>query len=93
MLWAMDAALCLGALPDADMQQLAPDLAFLDARHAPGLRQRLTDALICNVHAHGSAARHADFAAAFTRPHMRGFAIALFPLYAQGGASPPVGML
>ena len=89
MSWAMDAALCLGALPDADMRQLAPDLDFLDARHAPGLRQRLTDALICNVHAHGSATRHAEFAAAFARPHMRGFAIALFPLYSQGGASPP----
>lgn len=93
MSWAMDAALCLGALPDADMQQLAPDLVFLDARHAPGLRQRLTDALICDVHAHGGATNYAEFAASFARPHMRGFAMALFPLFADGGASPPEDLL
>jgi hypothetical protein len=45
------------------------------------------------VHAHGSAAGYADFAAAFMRPHMRGFAMALFPIFAQGAASPPDDLL
>lgn len=89
MAWTLDAAACLGTLPDADLRGLAPDLNFLDALHAPALRKQLTDALIGNVHAHGSASGYADFAAAFGRPHMRGFAMALYPLYAADGKAPP----
>ncbi|KQV81213.1 hypothetical protein ASC87_09800 [Rhizobacter sp. Root1221] len=89
MAWTLDLAACLNTLPDADLHGLASDLTFLNTLHAPALRRQLTDSLIGNVHAHGSASGYADFAAAFSRPHMRGFAMALYPLYAADGEVPP----
>lgn len=93
MAWLLDCALVLGTVPDAQMPRLQADLAFLDSRHAPELRKRLTDALACDVNVHGGAARYADFADRFTRPHMRGFAMALYPLHAQEGAEPDGAVL
>lgn len=93
MAWLLDAALSLGSVADAHMPRLQADIAFLSTRRAPALRRQLTDALTFNVHVHGDAIRYADFADCFERPHMRGFATALFPLYAQDGGLPPAALL